>query len=167
MKTMTQQLAAFGGMPMLERPIHVGQPTILHSEALLRRFADVLQSGHLTNHGPQVRQFEETVAALTQTRHCIAICNATTALQILARAMDLSGEVILPSFTFIASAHAFEWIGLTPVFADVDAVTHTLDVKSVERCLSPRTSAILGVHVWGHVCDEAALRELAIGIHCG
>jgi dTDP-4-amino-4,6-dideoxygalactose transaminase len=160
-KTTTHQLAAFGGTPMLERPIHVGQPTILNPDRLLQRFADVLRSGHLTNHGPQVREFEETVAALVQTRHCIAVCNATTALQIVARAMDLTGEVIVPAFTFIASAHALEWIGLTPIFADVDPITHTLDVASVERCVTDKTSAILGVHVWGHLCPAASLQELA------
>lgn len=161
MKTMTQQLAAFGGVPFLERPIHVGQPTILNPERLLQRLGDVLRSGHLTNHGPQVREFEEAVAAFVQARHCIAICNATTALQIVARAMDLTGEVIVPSFTFIASAHALEWIGLTPVFADVNPETHTLDASSVKRCVTDKTSAILGVHVWGHACDVAELSVVA------
>jgi dTDP-4-amino-4,6-dideoxygalactose transaminase len=75
--------------------------------------------------------------------------------------MDLTGEVIVPAFTFIASAHALEWIGLTPVFADVDPITHTLDVQSAERCITSATSAILGVHVWGHLCRTEALAELA------
>ncbi len=75
--------------------------------------------------------------------------------------MNLSGEVIVPSFTFIATAHAMNWIGLEPVFADVEPGSHTLDPISVVRCISPRTTAILPVHLWGNVCSVDVLRCIA------
>ena len=151
-KITAEQFAIFGGVPLFSEPLHVGQPVLSDREQLLADFDAVMQSGQLTNHGPKVREFESTVACMTSVRHCIATCNATIALQIAARAMGLTGEVIMPAFTFIATAHAMEWIGLTPVFADVDPATHTLDADSAEACITSRTSAILPVHLWGHVC---------------
>lgn len=161
MKHSVLQLAALGGPPLFAQPLHVGQPTVPDHVQLLADLERVLTSGCLTNHGPQVRAFEAAICQVTGARHCIAVCNATIALQIVARCLELRGEVIVPAFTFIATAHALEWIGLTPVFADVDAATHTLDPASVEACISPATSAIVPVHLWGHVCDVRALSRLA------
>jgi dTDP-4-amino-4,6-dideoxyglucose len=77
------------------------------------------------------------------------------------RAAQLTGEVIIPSFTFIATAHAVSRAGLRPVFADVDPLTHNLDPEAVERVVTPQTSAILGVHLWGRPCDVDALSAVA------
>lgn len=161
MKTSVPQLAAFGGTPEFSRPLHVGQPNLADVDGLAEELVQVLRSGYLTNNGPRVREFESLVCRTTGVRHCIAICNATTALQIAARAMNLSGEVIVPSFTFIATAHAMNWIGLEPVFADVEPGSHTLDPISVVRCISPRTTAIVPVHLWGNVCSVDVLRCIA------
>ncbi len=80
---------------------------------------------------------------------------------VLARALELTGEVIMPSFTFPGTAHAMRWLGLQPVFCDVDRASHTLDPATVAEAISERTSAILGVHVWGRPCDTDALGEIA------
>ena len=77
------------------------------------------------------------------------------------RALDLRGEVIVPAFTFIATAHALQWQQITPVFADVDPQTHLIDPSSAACLVTPRTSAILGVHTWGRCCDVEALSRLA------
>jgi dTDP-4-amino-4,6-dideoxygalactose transaminase len=98
---------------------------------------------------------------LTGAKHCIAVCNATIGLEIAIRALGMSGEVIVPSFTFAATAHALQWQGITPVFCDVDPVTHSLDPRDVERCISPRTTGIIGVHLWGKACDTKALEKIA------
>ena len=82
-------------------------------------------------------------------------------LEILAKAIGLSGEVILPSFTFIATAHALRWHGVTPVFCDIDPATHNLDPWRVEELITGRTTAIIGVHVWGRPCNVDALADLA------
>jgi dTDP-4-amino-4,6-dideoxygalactose transaminase len=87
--------------------------------------------------------------------------NGTIALEIAIRAAGLSGEVIVPSFTFIATAHALQWQEITPVFADVAPGTHHLDPAQVERMITPRTTGILGVHVWGQPCDVDGLADVA------
>ena len=89
------------------------------------------------------------------------MCNGTVALEIAIRALGMEGEVIVPSFTFIATAHALQWQGITPVFCDIDPRTHTLDPGKVEQAITPRTTGIIGVHVWGHTCDIDALAEIA------
>src|SRR5262245_23370105 len=122
----------------------------------------VLDRRWLTNRGPLVLELEEKLAALHEVEHCILISNATVALELAARALGLKGEVIVPSMTFIATAHAFEWLGIRPVFADIDPATHTLDPEHVETLITSRTSAIVGVHLWGTPCDVRALEALAV-----
>jgi dTDP-4-amino-4,6-dideoxygalactose transaminase len=89
------------------------------------------------------------------------MCNATAALEIAIRALDLKGEVIVPSFTFVATAHALQWQHVTPVFCDIDPATHNLDPAKVEKMITPRTTGILGVHLWGRPCDVIGLQGIA------
>jgi dTDP-4-amino-4,6-dideoxygalactose transaminase len=89
------------------------------------------------------------------------MCNGTVALEIAIRALGLHGEVIVPSFTFVATAHALQWQGITPVFCDVDPATHNLDPMRIEAMMTPRTTGIIGVHVWGRPCAIEALSEIA------
>jgi dTDP-4-amino-4,6-dideoxygalactose transaminase len=161
MKSRPEELALAGGVPAFAEPLHVGRPNIGDRARLLARINDMLDRRWLTNDGRYVREFEAQVASATGTRHAVATCNATLALQLAARAVELRGEIILPSFTFIATAHALSWIGLTPVFCDVDERTHNLDPERVEACITPRTTGILGVHLWGRPCDVDALAAIA------
>jgi len=154
-------LAVLGGRPAFEEPLHVGAPNLPSRTEVLRRVEQVLDSGRLTNEGPCVREFEQRVGTLAGVEHCVATCNATMGLAIVCRALGLTGEVILPSFTFIATAHALEWLGLTPVFCDIAPETHQLDPRRVAELIGPRTSAILGVHLWGRTSAAPALEELA------
>jgi dTDP-4-amino-4,6-dideoxygalactose transaminase len=115
----------------------------------------------LTNNGPFVEEFERQLAEYLGVKHCIAMCNATVALEIAIRAVGFAGEVIVPSFTFIATAHALQWQEITPVFVDIDPDTHTLDPRQIERMLTPRTSGIIGVHLWGRPCDIDGVLDVA------
>jgi dTDP-4-amino-4,6-dideoxygalactose transaminase len=160
-KSSLDDLAVFGGPPAFADTLHVGRPNVGDRARLLERFNDILDRRWFTNDGPYVQEFERTLAARVGVRHCIAICNATVALEILIRALELTGEVIVPSFTFIATAHALQWQGITPVFCDIDPRTYTLDPREVEACISTRTTGILGVHLWGRPCDVDALAEVA------
>lgn len=161
MKQHLNQLSIFGGPPLFSTPLVVGQPDLSAQNRMLERIRNVLDSGWITNNGPLVKQFENEICDLTGANHCIAVCNGTMALQIMAKACGLKGEVIMPALTFIATAHAMEWIGLKPVFADVNPDSHTLDVESVRNCITPETSAILGVHLWGNPCDVDGLQDVA------
>jgi dTDP-4-amino-4,6-dideoxygalactose transaminase len=89
------------------------------------------------------------------------MCNATIGLEIAIRALGLTGEVIVPSMTFIATAHALQWQEITPVFCDIDPVTHTIDPNRIEELITPKTTGILPVHVWGQTCDVEAINEIA------
>jgi dTDP-4-amino-4,6-dideoxygalactose transaminase len=154
-------LAIRGGRPAFERRLHVGEPNIAGEARFLERATDLLRRRRLTNRGPFVTEFESRIADYVGVRHCIATCNATIALEIAIRAAGLSGEVILPSWTFVATAHALQWQEITPVFCDVDPRTYTIDPARVEELITPRTTGILGVHLWGRPCDVEALTEIA------
>jgi len=161
MSRATGSLAVLGAAPAFAEPLHVGCPSIGNRQAFLDRLASSLDRRRLTNDGPCVTELERRLEERLGVRHCVAMSSGTTALSLLARAAGLSGEVILPSFTFVATAHALEWMGLTPVFCDIDPVTWTLDPAACEAAVTPATSAILGVHVFGHPCDVPALRAVA------
>lgn len=150
-----------GGIPTFVEPLHVGRPNLGDRAALLDRINDLLDRRWLTNNGPFVQEFEQRVATFLGVKHCIAMCNATVALEIATRALGLHGEVIVPSFTFVATAHALQWQEITPVFCDVDPATHGLDPNKVEALITPRTSGIIGVHVWGRPCAIESLTEIA------
>ena len=160
-KREVEELAILGGGPAFEEELHVGRPNLGDRAALLSRINDLLDQRWLTNNGPLVQEFEQSIADFTGVRHCVAMCNATVALEIAIRALELHGEVIVPSFTFIATAHALQWQAITPVFCDVDPATHNLDPTKVEAMITPRTTGIIGVHVWGRACAIEALSEIA------
>ncbi len=160
-KQSLSELAIFGGEPAFQEELHVGRPNIGNRENLMTRLEDILDRRWLTNRGPYVREFEERIAQLAGVRHCIAMSNATIALEIAIRASGMTGEVIVPSLTFVATAHALQWQEITPVFCDVDPETHNLDPRRVEEMITPRTSGIIGVHLWGRSCDVSALEEIA------
>ena len=155
------RLAIFGGVPGFSEQLHVGRPNIGNREHLMARINSLLDRRWLSNYGPYVQELEQRLAEFIGVRHCIAMCNATIALEILIRALGLKGEVIVPSFTFVATAHALQWQDITPVFCDIDPLTHNLDPKRVLKALTPRTSGIVGVHVWGRPCNIDALSEIA------
>ena len=154
-------LAIFGAAPAFREQLHVGRPNIGNRQRLLERINDILDRRWLTNNGNYVREFERRIAELVGVKHCIAMCNATVALEIAIRALGLTGEVIVPSFTFIATAHALQWQEITPVFCDISPRTHSIDACQVERLITPRTTGIIGVHVWGQPCDIEALTKIA------
>jgi dTDP-4-amino-4,6-dideoxygalactose transaminase len=158
---MSARLAIFGHPPAFDAPLHVGRPNLPDKQAILDRIAGALDAGWLTNGGPLVNEFERRLAADAGVKHCIATSNGTTALELAIRALDLVGEVIVPAYTFIATAHALAWHGLRPVFCDVDPATHTLDPEHVARAIGPQTAAILGVHLWGRACDVTSLTSIA------
>lgn len=161
MKTSLDDLAVFGGAPAFAESLCVGRPNIGRREDFLARIGDMLDRRWLTNDGPYVQEFERALEQHLGVTHCIAVTNATLGLAIVARALGLTGEVILPSFTFVATAHVLEWHGIEPVFADVDPHTHNLDPDYAERLITSRTTGIVGVHVWGRSCAVDELTELA------
>jgi dTDP-4-amino-4,6-dideoxygalactose transaminase len=154
-------LAINGAHPAFVEPLHVGRPNVGSRETFTRLAGEMFDRRWFSNNGPLVQQFEQRVAAYLGVKHCVAMCNGTIALEIAIRALGLTGEVILPSYTFVATAHALYWQGITPVFADIDPTTHTLDPAAVRRMITPRTSGIIGVHLWGRAAPVAELQAIA------
>lgn len=147
--------------PAFAEPRHVGRPNIGDRERLSSLIEGALDRKWLTNDGPLVDDFERRVAEISGAEHCVAVSSATVGLQLVAHALGLTGQVIVPSFTFIGTAHALSWIGLEPVFVEIDEATHTIDPAAVEAAIKPATSAILGVHLWGGPCAVKELAEIA------
>jgi len=154
-------LAIFSGKPAFEDKLYVGRPNIGDREYFITCVNDILDRRWVTNNGQYVQEFERRLEALLGVRHCIAVCNATIGLEIAIRALGMSGEVIVPSFTFIATAHALQWQQISPVFCDIDPTTHCIDPNRIEELISPATTGIIGVHTWGRPCDIDALTAIA------
>src|SRR3989338_862703 len=157
----SQDLAINGAPPAFDEQLHVGRPNIGSREAFLKYVDDIFERRWLSNNGPLVQEFERRLAELHGVKHCVAMCNGTVALEIAIRALGLEGEVIVPSYTFIATAHALNWQAITPVFADIDPATHNLDPAAVRRMITPRTTGIIGVHLWGRGAPVGELQAIA------
>lgn len=155
------ELAFFDGEPRFKDKLFVGSPNIGDRERLIDRINTMLDCRWLSNNGSFVQEFERQIVAYLGVKHCIAVCNGTIALELTIRALELKGEVIIPSFTFIATAHALQWQNITPVFCDIDPEKQTINPRQVETLITPRTSGIIGVHIWGQSCDVEALAEIA------
>ena len=147
--------------PVFSEVLHVGRPNITDKEKFLSSVAQILDNQWLTNNGPFVQKFEREIANRLGVKHCVAMCNGTIALEIAIRALGFSGEVIVPSWTFVATPHSLYWQGITPVFADINPETHNLDPDSVRRMITPRTSGIIGVHLWGRAAPVDELQSIA------
>jgi dTDP-4-amino-4,6-dideoxygalactose transaminase len=146
--------------------IPVARPVIAEEdiEAAVR----VLRSGMVVQ-GPEVAAFEDEFSALVEGRHCVAVNSGTSALHLALLAMGIGGgdEVIVPSFSFAASANAVRLAGADVVFADIDPDTYALDPESVAAAVSPRTAAIMPVHLYGQPAAMPRLTEIATRHYLG
>jgi len=142
-------------------PLMVGRPNTGNREMFDRLVDGIFERRWFTNNGELVNQLEARLCGYLGVRHCIPVCNATVALQIVCQALDLGGEIIVPAFTFVATPHSVQWEGHTPVFCDIEPTTHLMDPDQVEALITARTTAILGVHVWGRACHPDRLQAIA------
>ncbi len=142
-------------------PLYVGRPNIGDRQSLARRIEQMLDRRWLSNDGPLVREFEAAIASYVGVKHCIAVCNATVGLEIVSRALGLRGDVIDPAYTFVATAHAFRWQEIRPVFADIIFGSHNVDPKCIEHRITNNTTAIVATHVWGRPCDTDMIEAIA------
>lgn len=144
-----------------EQILHVGRPNVGDRELFDKLVDEIFERRWFTNDGVVTKEFESRLCQYLSVKHCITVCNATAGLQLICHALELTGEVIVPAFTFVATPHAAHWEGLKPIFADVDLKSHTISTSSVESLITDKTSAIIGVHLWGQPCETDTLREIA------
>src|SRR5262245_51564521 len=153
--------ALLGGTPAFREPIYVTRALAPDLTVFGELLDPVFRARWFTNDGAVVREFQERLRLRLGVGFCAAFCNGTVALQVALRSLSLSGEVITTPFTFPATVHAIEWNGLRPVFCDIDPDTYNLDVACAAQLVTPRTCALLPVHVFGNPCDVLAIEQLA------
>lgn len=137
------------------------RPRSIDNLGFFARTKQILARSQFTNAGPNVLELERKIADVHKVRHCVAVCNGTIGIQLVLKGLDLTGEVITTPFTFVATTHAITWQKLTPVFCDIDANTLTISPESIKKLITPKTSAILGVHVFGQICDVDSINEIS------
>lgn len=148
-------------IPPFDKPIYVTRPLLPPIAALTERLEAIWAAQWLTNAGEQHEALQRALGAYLAVDEVSLYNNGTIALLAAVRALDMGGEVITTPFTFPATPHAISWSGATPVFCDIDPVMMTIDPAQVESLITPRTSGILAVHVYGIPCDVAALQAIA------
>ncbi len=121
----------------------------------------IFDSAWLTNNGTLLQQLEKRLASYLQVRNIVLVANGSLALQLCYKAMGLSGEVITTPFSFVATTSTLAWEVLTPVFADIDSQTFNIDPDNIAQCITPQTSAILPVHVFGNPCEVEKIQAIA------
>lgn len=144
-------------------PILVTRPLLPDVDALCQGIRDIYDRRILTNNGPNHQELERRLKGVLGGREFILFNNGTIALMAALSALSLEpgSEVITTPFTFAATAHAITLLGLKPVFADIDPTYMTLSPEAVEKYITPRTSCILAVHVYGYPCDTTGLQRVA------
>ena len=144
-----------------EKPIYVIRPFLPPLEEFYDGLKEIWDSHWLTNNGPVVKRFRQELSSYFETDNICLFTNGTLALQIGLEGMGIAGEVITTPFTFVATTHSLFWNKIRPVFVDIEPDYYTLDPKEVESAITPLTTAILAVHIFGHPCDINSLFDIA------
>ncbi|HZW03611.1 MAG TPA: aminotransferase class I/II-fold pyridoxal phosphate-dependent enzyme, partial [Anaerolineaceae bacterium] len=157
---MTVKPAVLGGEPIFANKVTIVRPVLPELSELQADVHTILSSGMVTK-GRYLREFEEAVCQHLGVKHAVAVSSCTTGLMLSYKLLGLTGDVVVPSFTFMATVAALVWNGLRPIYADVDPGTTNLDVAAAERAITPHTTAIVAVHNFGNPADIAELEALA------
>jgi dTDP-4-amino-4,6-dideoxygalactose transaminase len=144
-----------------EKPIYVTRPFLPPFEEFCKALEEIWETRWLTNDGPILRRFTEELCNFFETDNICLFNNGTLALQIALQGMGISGEVITTPYTFVATTHALFWNKIRPVFVDIEPNYYTLDPEKVEAAITPWTTAILAVHVYGFPCKLNPLADIA------
>jgi dTDP-4-amino-4,6-dideoxygalactose transaminase len=162
MKASLTDFAAFGGHPTFAPPLRVAPPASPGWEKTELQLRGIFERRYFANHGPLVSQLDAQFAQHVGRKHAISVVNDGLALMILAKGLALQGEVIVPALCRAGTFEALRWAGLVPVPCDVEPDTGLITVSAIRKLITPRTSAILGTHLWGRACapeDMEALSE--------
>lgn len=142
-------------------PIYVTQPFLPPLDEFQPFLRDIWKSKQLTNKGKYHEMFEKALAEYLNVNYVSLFSNGTLALISALQTLRITGEVITTPFSFVATTHALQWNGIKPVFCDIEPVTFNLDPNKIEAAITPKTTAILPVHVYGNPCDVQKIQEIA------
>ena len=136
--------------------------TYLPDKEKYKKYVDeIYANGWITNNGPMVKQLEKRLANYLGVQNIVLVANGTVALEIAYRTLDIKGEVITTPFSFVATTSSLVTNALKPIFTDIDKQTLCIDPSKIEACITPNTSAIVPVHVFGNACDVEAIDKVA------
>lgn len=141
--------------------IFVTQPNLPPLEEFIPYLEAIWDNKILTNGGPFHQQLEASLCDYLGVKHLSLFTNGTIALVTALQALGIRGEVITTPYSFVATAHALKWNGIEPVFVDIDPNTLNIDPARIEAAITPRTTAIMPVHVYGHPCNVEAIEAIA------
>jgi len=142
-------------------PIYVTQPVLPPLEEFYPFLEQIWESKWLTNAGPFHQELETKLADYLGVEHLALFANGTLALVTALQALRITGEVITTPFSFVATAHSLLWNGIKPVFVDIHPGTFNLDPEKIEAAITPHTTAIMPVHVYGKPCDAEKIQSIA------
>jgi dTDP-4-amino-4,6-dideoxygalactose transaminase len=148
-------------MAKVDDPVYVTQPYLPPLEQFIPYLEKIWATKILTNSGPFHQQLEKELCEYLGVEHLALFTNGTIALVTALQALRITGEVITTPYSFVATAHSLLWNGIKPVFVDVDPHTLNLDPGKIEAAITPQTTAILAVHVYGHPCDMDGIQKIA------
>lgn len=157
---MSGEPAILGGEPAFKNKINIVRPVLPDFTAMEEGVQGILRSGMVTK-GQYLKAFEDAIRQYLGVKHAIGVSSCTSGLMLIYRGLGLTGDVVVPSFTFMATVSALVWAGLRPVYADVDPGTTNLDPTAAEAAITPNTSAIVAVHNFGNPAEIEALQDLA------
>lgn len=152
--------ATLGGQPAFSKKVNIVRPVLPEFLEVADGVQSILTTGMITK-GEILRTFEKAVREHLGVKHAVAVSSCTSGLMLTYRGLGLTGDVVVPSFTFMATVSALVWSGLRPVYADVDPQTTNLDPAAAEAAITPQTSAIVAVHNFGNPAEIDALQEIA------
>lgn len=155
------EFALSGGDAVFTQPLPVGQLYFPSWDRYKAAMRGIFERRYYTNQGPLVQQLEGRLQDYLGVKHAICITNATIGLMMAAEALELSGKVVVPSYTFIASPQSLSWAGIEPIFCDVDPSTHQIAIDKLDSLIDPHVSGIMGVNLWGGACNIVALENYA------
>lgn len=158
--TANHRPALLGGAPIFTEKIAIVKPVLPAVSTLSGGLDEILSSGMVTK-GPYLARFEHAVAEHLGVKNAVAVSSCTTGLMLSYKGLGLTGDVLVPSFTFMATVSALVWNDLRPVFVDVDRDTTNISVEDAEAALTPETSAIVAVHNFGNPAEIEALEAFA------
>lgn len=148
-------------MDTSQRPVFVTQPFLPPLEEFIPYLEQIWGSKWLTNNGQFHQQLETALAEYLGVPFISLFSNGTLALITALQALRIGGDVVTTPYSFVATSHALHWNGIRPVFADIDPHSFNLDPRCIEKAITPRTTAILPVHVYGRPCDTEAIAAIA------
>lgn len=141
--------------------INVTKTYLPPKDKLLHYIDEIYKNNWVTNNGPLVQQLEKKLAEYLGVKNIVLVANGTVALEIAYRTLGLKGFVITTPFSFVATTSSLVTNGLLPIFADIDPYTFNIDPGKIEDAITPNTSAILGVHVFGNACNVETIEHIA------